>query len=72
MVFAIETLKNLAFNFHTRELLTQCLLGCIIELVENNLYSLCKKFNTDKLEHDYVELYESYFKLLREEKLNLY
>ena len=39
--------------------------------MENNLYSLCKKFNTDKLELGYVELYESYFKPLREKKLNI-
>jgi len=31
------------------KLLAQCLLVCIIELMENNLYSLFKKFNTDKL-----------------------
>ena len=52
-------------------MLAQYLLGCIIELMENNLYSLCKKFNTDKLELGYVELYESYFKPLREKKLNI-
>ena len=48
------------------KLLAQCLLVCIIELMENNLYSLFKKFNTDKLGMDYAELYGSYFKSLRE------
>ena len=58
------------------KLLAQCLLVCIIELMENNLYSLFKKFstdnfkkfNTDKLGMDYAELYGSYFKSLKEKK----
>ena len=53
------------------KLLAQCLLVCIIELMENNLYSLFKKFNTDKLGMGYAEIYESYFKSLREKKLNI-
>ena len=53
------------------KLLAQCLLVCIIELMENNLYSLFKKFNTDKVGMGYAEIYESYFKSLREKKLNI-
>ena len=53
------------------KLLAQCLPVCIIELMENNLYSLFKKFNTDKLGMGYAEIYESYFKSLREKKLNI-
>jgi 23S rRNA U2552 (ribose-2'-O)-methylase RlmE/FtsJ len=45
--------------------------GYIIGLMENNLYSLCKQFKTDKLEIGHVEYYESYFKPLRYEKLNI-
>ena len=56
--------------------LAQCLRVCIIELMENNLYSLFKKFstdnfkkfNTDKLEIVYAEIYEFYFKSLRDKK----
>ena len=38
---------------------------------ENNLKSLSQLYKTDKLEHGYIEIYESYFRSLKDKKLKI-
>ena len=35
----------------------------------NNLKSIAESYNTDKLEHGYIKIYEKYFESIRNEKL---
>ena len=37
----------------------------------NNLKSIAESYNTDKLEHDYIKIYEKYFESIRNENLKV-
>ena len=37
--------------------------------IENNLRSISELYKTDKLEHGYIEIYNSYFKDLKNKEL---
>ena len=36
-----------------------------------NLKNLCEKYNCDKLDHAYIEIYQKYFVNLKNQELNL-
>ena len=38
---------------------------------ENNLRSIAKLYKSDKLEHGYIEIYDQYFKDIRNKELKI-
>ena len=39
--------------------------------IENNLRSISELYKTDKLEHGYIEIYDSYFKELKDKEIKV-
>ena len=39
--------------------------------IENNLRSISELYRTDKFEHGYIEIYDAYFKELKDKELKI-